>query len=256
MKAKKSLGQNFLQDNNVIDKIVNSVDVSEDDLIIEIGPGQGALTKKLKNKKASLIAFEIDERMHECLDQLVDNKTTIIFEDILSVDLIKLLTEKKYNKLYVVANLPYYITTPIIEKLINLDIKIDSMVVMVQNEVADRFCAKPKTRDYGYMTVLLNAFYDVEKLFIVKNTCFIPAPKVDSAVIKFNPKEKKFDYDKEKFKKLVSLSFAHKRKTLKNNLPDDIWKKIVPYLVDKDISLSVRAEELSTDVYIDFSNLV
>lgn len=256
MKAKKSLGQNFLHDDNIINKIVDSVEVKENDLIIEIGPGQGALTKRLKKTNANVLAFEIDERMHECLDFLEDEKTKIVYEDILKVDLIKYISNISYKNIYVIANLPYYITTPIIEKLINLDINIQTLVFMVQNEVADRFSAKPKTKDYGYMTVILNSIYDIKKLFIVKNTCFTPAPKVDSAVVKFELKEDNRLFNKEKFMKITSLAFSHKRKTLKNNLPNDMWDKIAKYLVDNDISLSVRAEELSVDVYKDFSNLI
>lgn len=257
MKARKSLGQNFLKDENIVDKIVNSVDVSEDDLIIEIGPGQGALTKKLKRKGCYLIAFEIDNRMHEYLDELEDDKTRIVYDDVLNINLEREISSFSYQNVYVIANLPYYITTPIIEKLIGSNIKISSFVVMVQKEVAERFSALPKTRDYGYMTVKLNALYNVKKLFVVKNTCFDPIPKVDSAVIRFDIKEddKEF-YNYEKFDSIVSMAFSHKRKTLKNNLPKEIWDKISPYLISKGISLSVRAEELSVDIYKDFSNLV
>ena len=256
MKAIKSLGQNFLTDNNIIQNIVDSVDVSSSDLIIEIGPGQGALTKKLKSKNATLFAFEIDERMHECLDSLEDDKTKIIYQDILNTDLNSIISGIKYEKLYVIANLPYYITTAIIDKLISLDFKIDTIVVMVQKEVAERFSALPKSKDYGYMTVKINALYDVKKLFIVKKTCFNPVPKVDSAVVKLDLKNDDKKFDQEKFDKLISLAFAHKRKTLKNNLSDDIWNKILKYLVDNDINLQVRAEELSVDIYKDFSNLI
>lgn len=257
MKANKSLGQNFLQDRNIISKIVESIDLTKNDLVIEIGPGQGALTKALKEKGVQLLAFEIDERMHEFLDLLEDRNTKVIYGDILNVDLKEYLGEKKFNKLYVIANLPYYITTPIIEKLLNYNTKFDSMVVMVQNEVADRFSAKCGTKDYGYMTVLINAFYEAKKLFIVKNTCFKPVPKVDSAVVKFdlkNDANKLLNVDK--FKNLVSLSFAHKRKTLKNNLPKDIWDKVEKYLIEKNINLDVRAEGLSVDNFIDISNLI
>ena len=257
MKANKSLGQNFLQDKNIIGKIVDSIDLASNDLVIEIGPGQGALTRALKEKDVQLIAFEIDERMHECLDSLEDNKTKIIYDDILKVDLKEYLLTFRYNKLYVIANLPYYITTPIIEKFLKSDIRFDAIVVMVQNEVADRFSAKPGTRDYGYMTVLINSLYDVKKLFIVKNTCFNPMPKVDSAVVKFDSKNievSNFDYNK--LDKLLSMSFAHKRKTLKNNLPKDIWEKVKTYLFQNNIDLNVRAENLSVENYIDISNLI
>ena len=156
IQAKKSFGQNFLKDKNIINKIVESIEFNDKDLVIEIGPGKGALTTVLKEKNARVIAFEIDERMHEFLDKLESDNIKVIYEDILKVNLSDILSTYNYEKLYVIANLPYYITTPIIEKLICLDININQMTVMVQNEVADRFCAKPGTKDYGMMTVLLN----------------------------------------------------------------------------------------------------
>ena len=257
MKAKKSLGQNFLVDKNIISNIVDSVNVNQDDLVIEIGPGQGALTKKLKDKKSKIIAFEIDERMHEYLDQLESDNLSIVYKDILSVDLNDILSNYKFNNLYVVANLPYYITTPIIEKLISLDYKFKSIVVMVQKEVADRFTAIPRSKEYGYITVILNSIYDIKKLFVVKNTCFNPIPKVDSAVVRFDlKKQDNILINFEKLKKITSMSFMHKRKTLKNNLPPEIWEKIKEYLFKNNIDLNVRAEELSVDTYIDFSNLI
>jgi len=255
--AKKSFGQNFLKDQNIICKIANSLDINDDDLIIEIGPGQGALTKELKSKNAQIIAFEIDERMHEALDKLEDKTTKIVYKDILSVDIKKELKEYKYNRLYVIANLPYYITTPILEKLINTDLKIDDMVVMVQNEVADRFCAKPGSKEYGLMTILLNVKYNLKKLFVVKNTCFLPSPKVDSAVVHLSLKENVLKInDIDSFNKYLKMAFSHKRKTLKNNLPKDVWYKTLEILVKKDINVNVRAEDLTLDDYIDICNYI
>ena len=249
--AKKSFGQNFLKDRNIIDKIVNSINVSDRDLIIEIGPGQGALTKELKNKNATLIAFEIDERMKEVLSPLEDDKTKIIYEDVLKVNLNDILSNYKYNKVYVIANLPYYITSPIIEKLIATNV-IDEMTLMVQNEVADRFSAKPSTKDYGMMTVFLNVSYEVKKLFVVKNTCFIPAPKVDSAVINLKKKENALvPNDLDKFKKFISQAFMHKRKTLKNNIGNELFSKITD---NEEINPSTRAEEISVEKYIEICN--
>lgn len=252
--AKKSFGQNFLKDNNIIYNIVNSVDVTSDDLIIEIGPGQGALTTKLKEKNAQLIAFEIDERMHEVLDKLEDDKTKIIYNDILKTDLSLILKDYKYNNLYVIANLPYYITTPIIEKLITLDIQIDDLVVMVQKEVAERFSALPGNREYGLMTVLINSKYNVKKLFNVKNTCFIPAPKVDSAVVKMSLKSDNVEFDFSKLKKLLICSFQHKRKTLKNNLSKEYWEVAQKVLFENNVDLNSRPENISTELYIEICN--
>ena len=251
--AKKSLGQNFLKDENIIHNIITSSNINDDDLIIEIGPGPGALTKYLSKLNVQVIAFEIDERMHENLDALENETTKVIYKDILKVNLAEELKGYKYNKLKVIANLPYYITSPIIEMFITSNIKIDEIIVMVQKEVADRFAAVPCSKDYGFMTVFININYDVEKLFNVKNTCFVPAPKVDSAVIKLTRKKEQVK-DISYIKNFIGCSFSHKRKTLKNNLTKDVWEQVLPILISKGYSESVRAEEISVDDYIDICN--
>ena len=256
IKAKKSFGQNFLKDINIINKIVSSIDFTKEDLVIEIGPGQGALTKVLKANGARVLAFEIDERMHDCLDKIEDDNVKVIYEDILKVNLNDILSSYKYNKLYVIANLPYYITTPIIEKLINLDVKIDEMTVMVQNEVADRFCAKAGTSKYGMMTVLLNYKYNLKKLFVVSKHCFDPSPKVESAVVSFKLKDNYEEVNVSNFKKLLSMAFSHKRKTLKNNIGGDLFKKISDILIKYNFTSNVRAEELPLEVYIEICNKI
>ena len=160
-KHKHSLGQNFLKDKNVLTKIIDSVDIKEDDLIIEVGPGQGALTKYLKLFNANLICYEIDVRVKKDLDKYLDDKTKIIFNDFLKANVLDDIKDIKYNSLYVVANLPYYITTPIIEKVINDNLNVKEMVLMVQNEVADRLSAKPGSKDYGSISVLLSYYYEI-----------------------------------------------------------------------------------------------
>ena len=254
LRAKKSFGQNFLKDNNIINKIVNSIEFTNEDLVIEIGPGKGALTSVLKNNGARVVAFEIDERMHSYLDKLEDNNIQIIYEDILKANLSTILSNYNYKKLYVIANLPYYITTPIIEKLISLDLKIDQMTVMVQNEVADRFTAKPGTKDYGMMTVLLNYKYTLTKLFIVNRHCFDPVPNVESAVVNFKLKEEYKKTDVTNLKKFISLAFSHKRKTLKNNIGINLFNEISDILLENGFDNNVRAEEIPLEVYIDISN--
>ena len=141
-KHKHSLGQNFLKDKSVLTKIIDSVDVKEDDLIIEVGPGHGALTKYLKLFHANLRCYEVDERVKPYLEKFLDDKTKIVFNDFLKVNLEEDLKDINYNDLYVIANLPYYITTPIIEKMIESPLNVKAMVLMVQNEVADRLSAK------------------------------------------------------------------------------------------------------------------
>lgn len=256
IKAKKSFGQNFLKDVNVINKIVSSINYTHNDLIIEIGPGKGALTSVLRNNGARVIAFEIDERMHEFLDKLEDDNIKVIYKDILKVNLSDILKEYKYDKLYVIANLPYYITTPIIEKLIDNEVKIDELTVMVQNEVADRFCAKPGTSAYGMMTVILNSKYDLKKLFVVSKYSFDPVPKVESAVVNFKYNELNHceNLDMSNLKKFLSLAFSHKRKTLKNNIGNEMFEKISSILLDNGFSSSVRAEEIPLNIYIELCN--
>ena len=153
MNAKKSLGQNFLIDKQIIEKITESIQAKENDLIIEIGPGMGSLTKKLKKKKAFLLCYEIDQDLKVYLNDLIDDKTKIIYQDILSANILNDIKDISYNNLYIVGNLPYYITTPIIKYLINLNLDVKEMIFMVQEEVANRFAALPKCRDYGSITL-------------------------------------------------------------------------------------------------------
>ena len=254
MKAKKSLGQNFLIDNNVITKIINSLDATKDDLIIEIGPGRGALTKLLKEKEALLLAFELDSDLMPILQNLEDSKTKIINKDILSVDLTKEIQNYSYNNLYIIGNLPYYITTPIIKHLINQNLKIKNMIFMVQDEVADRFTAMPKSRQYGSITLYLKYYFDVEKLFRVSKNSFNPVPKVESAIIKFTERAIKPAVDKEKYFKVVNDAFSQKRKTLKNNLKDYDFAKVKEILSENGFNELARAEELDEKVFIQITN--
>lgn len=250
MKAKKSLGQNFLIDNNVINNIISSLDATKDDLIIEIGPGKGALTRLLKNKKALLIAYEIDQELMPILSKLEDDKTKIFNKDILDANLQTDLMNYKYNNLYIIGNLPYYITTPIIKHIINQDIRIHSMIFMVQDEVANRFTARPKTRDYGSITLYLKYYFNIEKLFKVSKKAFNPVPKVESAVIKFTERLDKPLVDKDIYFKLINDAFSQKRKTLKNNLKDYDFNLIKKILEANNLNELVRAEELDEEIFI------
>ena len=189
--AKKSLGQNFLQDENILKKIADSINTLKDDLIIEIGPGKGALTKYLKDKNSYLLCYEIDTRMKDILNNYEDNKTSIIYKDFLKTNILEDIKDIPYNNIYIIANIPYYITTPIIKHVINLP-NLKSMTLLVQKEVAKRFTAKPGTKDYNSLTIYLNYYFDIKYLFEVKNTCFRPIPKVDSATVNFTKKEKNF----------------------------------------------------------------
>lgn len=252
---KKSLGQNFLKDKNIIKKITDSINPDEKDLVIEIGPGEGALTKELIKSNAQLLCIEIDRRLETRLNKIEANNLEIVFEDFLNFDLTEYLKKYKYNKLYFIGNLPYYITTPIIKKIIENHSQTDEMVFMVQKEVGERFNAKPGNKNYGSLTVFLNYYFDIEKVVLVPKTCFIPQPKIDSIVIKFKKKEQNYNLKSEEhFFKLVKDSFQFKRKTLRNNLKNYDISKLEKYLQTKGKSASVRAEQLDLNEFIEISN--
>ncbi len=254
VKAKKSLGQNFLIDQNVINKISDSIESGPQDLIIEIGPGQGALTKKLKSKNSFLICYEVDLDLQEFLLPLEDSKTKIIWQDILTSNIEEDVKNIPYKNLYIVGNLPYYITTPIIKHLIDLKLNITEMLFMVQDEVANRFTALPQNKDYGSMTLFLQYYFKVEKLFKVSKNCFNPIPKVESAIIKMTKRDKLPVVNEENYFKIIKDSFKMKRKTLKNNLTNYDFSKIKEILVKYGLDENVRAEEISEEVFIDIVN--
>ena len=255
MKAKKSLGQNFLIDNNIIEKIIGEITSDSNDLIVEIGPGRGALTKKLKEKGSFLIAYEVDKDLENILSEFEDDRTKIIWQDFLECNIKKDIKDIKYNKLFIVANLPYYITTPIIEHIIDSNINFEKLVIMVQKEVADRFLANPKTKDYGYISVLLQYYFDIKRVCNVSKYSFNPVPKVESTVLSFVEKERA-DIDIEKYKEFLKLAFRQKRKTLKNNLSNYDWEKVKLVLDKYNLSESVRAEEINGDIFIELFNVL
>lgn len=253
--AKKSLGQNFLHDRNIIEKIVTSNNIKENDLIVEIGPGKGALTQELKRYNSRILCYEIDERMRPILRNIENEKVNVIYGDFLEKDVCSDIKDLTYNNLYIIGNLPYYITTPIIERVIALNLNPQAMTFMVQKEVADRFTALPGSKQYGSLTIYLNYYFNVTKLFNVKNTCFSPIPKVESAVVKFTKKENKYDVINEKhFFKLIHDSFQFKRKNLRNNLKNYNLELILEVLKKYDYDLTVRAEQLPLEAFVDISN--
>lgn len=254
---KKSFGQNFLKDNNITEEIVNSVDYKENNLVIEIGPGAGSLTKKLLKKVDRAILYEIDTRLENILHKELEefNNYELIFEDFLERDIKEDLKKYNYDNLYIVANLPYYVTTPIISKLIEDDIPAREIVIMIQKEVADRFSAKVGSKEYGGLSVFLNYFFDIKKLFNVSRNCFVPRPNVDSAVIKMVRREnREYLKDINHFSKLVKDSFRFKRKTIKNNLSGYDLDKISSVLNKYNFDISARSEMIPYYVFIDISN--
>ncbi len=252
MKAKKSLGQNFLIDDEVINKIIDEVSACKDDLIIEIGPGRGALTSKLKNKECNVIAYELDKDLCNILKRFEDDKLHVIYGDFLKSNIKEDIKNIKYNNLYLVGNLPYYITTPIIEHIIDENIEFSKFTIMIQKEVADRFMAKVGTKEYGYITLVLKYYFDISKVCDVSKYAFNPVPKVKSSVISFVPKKEKIDIDVEGYFKFLKNIFRQKRKNVRNNLYGlyDL-DKVLEVLSKYNLDLSVRAEGLSEEILVD-----
>ena len=252
---KKKFGQNFIIDKNIINNIVEKSNVDKDTLVIEIGPGAGSLTNILGEKAKNVIAYEIDKSLKPILEKNIHSNTEIIYEDFLKRNVFEDIQKYEYQKLYVIANLPYYITTPIIMKLIEDKINVDKIVVMVQKEVGDRFKAKLNTKDYNSLTIFLNYYFNVSKIMDVSRNVFIPKPNVDSIVVSFTKKDKRLKVKNEQlFFKLVRDSFKQKRKTLKNNLKGYDLPKIEEVLNKHNLDLSVRAEALSIEIFAEIAN--
>ena len=251
---KKKFGQNFLIDKDKTQRIVDLINADSDDLIIEIGPGAGALTKRLVKKNAKLICYEIDEDTKEYLLPLENEKTKIVYKDFLTASVQEDIKDIEYKNLYIVGNLPYYITTPIIEKIIKEEVNVKKMVFMVQKEVGERFASKPNTREYGSITVFLNYYFNIKQEFIVGRKCFNPAPNVDSVVISLNQKAERKQVDMKKFDRLVRDSFQFKRKNLRNNLRNYDLDKVNEILSDYKLDITHRAEELDYTIFVDLCN--
>lgn len=252
---RKSLGQNFINDENIIDKMVKYAEVDKETLVIEVGPGAGVLSKKVIPLSGYTILYEIDNRLKEILnDTLKENDNyEIIFNDVLKQNVSDDISRFNYKKIYVVANLPYYITTPIITKLIN-QVNPDKIVIMIQEEVADRLCASVGSKEYAMITVSLGSKYNIKKLFRVSRNCFTPAPNVDSAVISLEKHNKYKIKDELFFDKFIKDAFKFKRKNLRNNLKGYDLSKIEEILVKNNYSLSDRSEVIPIDIFIDIVN--
>ena len=254
---KKMYGQNFIIDENIINNIINKAFIDKDTLVIEIGPGAGSLTNKLALNAKNVLCYEIDTSLKPILDENLKeyNNVEIIYNDFLKSNVINDIKKYNYKKLYVVANLPYYITTPIIVKFIEELIPIDKIIVMVQKEVGNRFKASVGTKAYGSLSVYLNYYFDIKKLLDVSRNVFMPKPNVDSIVIELDAKEKKYELKNPTlFFKLIRDSFSQKRKTLRNNLKGYDLDKISEILKKYDMDLSVRAEQLSVDIFVLIAN--
>ena len=258
---KKSFGQNFLTDTNILQKIVDTAEIDDQVNVIEIGPGIGALTEFLAERAAEVMAFEIDHRLVPILaDTLRDfDNVTVVNEDILKVDLAQHIQNFKNPDLpiKVVANLPYYITTPILMHLIESGIPFSEFVVMMQREVADRISAKPNTKAYGSLSIAVQYYMTAKVAFIVPRTVFVPAPNVDSAILKMvrRPEPVVAVKDESFFFKVSKASFTHRRKTLWNNLTgyfgktEEVKDKLTRALDQAGLSPSVRGEALGLEEF-------
>lgn len=261
---KKSFGQNFLTDTNILQKIVDTAEIDKNVNVIEIGPGIGALTEFLTENAAEVMAFEIDERLVPILeDTLRDHDNVkVINEDVLKADLQTRVKEFENPDLpiKVVANLPYYITTPILMHLIESKIPFAEFVVMMQKEVADRISAEPNTKAYGSLSIAVQYYMTAKVAFVVPRTVFVPAPNVDSAILKMTRRKQPLVEvkDEDFFFRVSKASFVHRRKTLWNNLTshfgksEEVKNKLDQALENAAIKPSIRGEALSIS---DFARL-
>ena len=263
-KFSKSLGQNFLIDTNVIDRILEGARVKEGDYVIEVGPGIGTLTKEMGRSAEKVVAIEIDKTLIPILEEtLVDfPNIEVINQDILKVNVQELVKEKlNGGPVKLVANLPYYITTPIVMKFLEEDIPVTDIVVMVQKEVADRMNAKPNTKDYGALSVAVQYYCDTEIVAKAPRHMFIPQPNVDSTVIGLHVREEQiYHVDNEDiFFKTVKASFGQRRKTLLNSLGGLGFlskDQIKEALKEANIDEKRRGETLSIEEFASLSNAV
>ena len=257
LKAKKKYGQNFLISKEVLIDIIEKSQITKEDTVLEIGPGLGTLTKELVNACKRVIAVELDEDMVAILKNRFNNDNLeIINADILKLDINEI--TKKYGKIKVVANLPYYITTPIIMKLLESDYDISSITVMVQKEVGERLCSSGSAREFGAVSVAVNYFADAKIIIDVPKENFLPSPEVDSVVIKLDVLEKPRVelINKKKFFGLVKAAFSQRRKTINNSFASYEYSKedIKNVLEELNIDSKLRAENLTIEDFAEISN--
>ncbi|QIL49977.1 16S rRNA (adenine(1518)-N(6)/adenine(1519)-N(6))-dimethyltransferase RsmA [Weissella coleopterorum] len=265
--TKKSLGQNFLTDLNILKNIVSAGDVSKNDNVIEIGPGIGALTEQLARAAKEVVAFEIDDRLIAVLDDTLApyNNIKVINQDILKVDLMAAVQENFSDPsapLKIVANLPYYITTPILMQILESEVHVDAIVVMMQKEVADRLAAKPGTKEYGSLSLTVQYRVQARVAFNVDRTAFIPNPNVDSAIVVLEPREPLaiLPDNEQRLFSLFKVGFVMRRKTLWNNLITAFGKnggmqdKLMDALEAAQINPKIRAEKLTLEQFVTLQN--
>lgn len=260
----KKLGQNFLIDTHVLDKIIDASGVTEDDFVLEIGPGIGTMTQYLCERAREVVAVEIDKNLIPILSDTLKNysNVTVINEDILKLDICKLAEEKNQGKpIKVVANLPYYITTPIIMGLFESHVPIDSITIMVQKEVAERMQEKPGSKEYGALSLAVQYYAKPEIVANVPPNCFMPRPNVGSAVIRLTRHEKPpVEVEDEKLMfRIIRASFNQRRKTLANGLNNSpeihLPKEVIQEsIVSLGVPENIRGEALSLEQFAELSN--
>ncbi|MGP6145646.1 16S rRNA (adenine(1518)-N(6)/adenine(1519)-N(6))-dimethyltransferase RsmA [Jeotgalibaca sp. A122] len=263
---KKSLGQNFLIEPNILTKMLAAGEIDKDTVVIEIGPGIGALTERLAQSAKQVIAFEVDRRLEPILKTELapyDN-VEIIFQDILEANLPELFASRfePTDRIVVAANLPYYITTPIIMNFIEANLPVDAYVMMMQKEVAQRMTASPNSKNYGSLTIAIDYYTEAEISFIVPKTVFVPQPNVDSAVLRLKRREtpKVVVTNEDFYFRLTRGAFQHRRKTLWNNLmaifgkSDEAKEALRVGLEAVGIEASRRAETLSIEEFAELAN--
>lgn len=268
IRANKNLGQNFLINEEVVKNIVGCSNIEKEDLVIEIGPGLGTLTKYLLEKAGKVICIELDTKMLQILEDRFSlyNNFELINNDVLKVDLKNIIKkekeEGKIKNVKIVANLPYYITTPIIMKLLEEELELESITVMIQKEVADRLIATPGEKNTGAITYSVYYYADSEAIMEVPNSSFIPEPEVTSKVIKLNIRKEPAvkPKDKEKMFKIIKYAFMQKRKTLLNSLTNNgVFKNKTQgteILKSLGIKENVRPEELTLEQFEKISNIL
>ena len=254
-KFQKNFGQNFITDTNLLKAMVDDAGIESGDIVVEIGPGAGTLTRELSNKASKVFAFEIDKNLEPILNETLKENTNVqvVFKDIQKVkeeELIDIIGTKEFK---VVANLPYYITTPIIMRFLEGNVLPKSITIMVQKEVAERLCAKENTEEFGAITLAIALEGDAKYLRDVSRKMFTPQPNVDSAIVRIDIKDKYKDVDKKAVKKLIHAAFLMRRKTLINNIEAGykLDKKVLAAVLNGlGYNEKVRGEALSIDDYI------
>ena len=259
---KKQFGQNFISDDHLLAKIVEAAEITPEDVVIEIGPGAATLTEVLAEKAAQVIAIEIDKDLFPIIERRMAGYSNfeLVAGDAMKVDFDALAAKYGAKRYKVVANLPYYITTPIVMRFLEDGFRVSELVIMVQQEVADRFLANPGTKAYGAITAAINYYGSVSRAFNVPRTMFTPRPEVDSSIVKIKCYENKpFEADDEKLlRRVIKAAFGQRRKTLNNalkalNLPKDELDKA---LQRAGIDAARRGETLSVEEFVRLSNII